>query len=102
MHKREEKLGLVLEENMNGGIVLLKVQKIEKHCWRGGELGTELCELHSLLPSEKLYNAEGSADSTQSLRTYIHVHRPHMCGHEQHPQTRSGSPHNACISLVNN
>ena len=23
-----------------------------------------------------------------------------MRGHEQHPQTRSGSPHNACISLV--
>ena len=28
------KLGLVVEENMN---VLLKVQKIEKHGWRGGE-----------------------------------------------------------------
>ena len=35
-------------------------------------VGTELCELHSLLPSEKkLYNAEGSADSAQSLRTYV-------------------------------
>jgi len=32
-------------------------------------------------------------------RTYTFVW-PHMCGHEQHPQTRSGSPHNACISLV--
>ena len=29
------------------------------------------------------------------VRTYVHVHmfvRPHMRGHEQHPQTRSGSP----------
>ena len=32
-------------------------------------------------------------------RTYTFV-RPHMRSHEQHPQTRSGSPHNACISLV--
>ena len=32
-------------------------------------------------------------------RTYTFV-RPHMHGQEQHPQTRSGSPHNACISLV--
>ena len=63
-------------------------------------VGKELCELHSLLPSEKkLYNAEGSADSAQSLRTYVRPRtytfvRPHMRGH---PQTRSGSPHNACI-----
>ena len=32
-------------------------------------------------------------------RTYTFV-RPHMRGHEQYPQTRSGSPHNTCISLV--
>ena len=32
-------------------------------------------------------------------RTYTFV-RPHMCGQEQNPQSRSGSPHNACISLV--
>ena len=32
-------------------------------------------------------------------RTYMFV-RPHMRDHKQHPQTRSGSSHNACISLV--
>ena len=32
-------------------------------------------------------------------RTYTFV-RPHMRGHEQHLQTRSGSPHNAGVSLV--
>ena len=32
-------------------------------------------------------------------RTYTFV-RPYMRGHEQHPQSRSGLPHNACISLV--
>ena len=37
MRKREEKLGLVVEESVNGGIVLWKVQKKEKHGWRGGE-----------------------------------------------------------------
>ena len=41
------------------------------------------------------------------VRTYVHPRtytfvRPHMCSHEQHPQTCSGSPHNACISLVYN
>ena len=59
----------------------------------------------SLLRLSLALNAEGSADSAQSLRTYVHPRtytfvRPHMRGHEQHPQTRSGSPHNACISLV--
>ena len=37
MRNREEKLGLVVEESVNGGIVLWKVQKKEKHGWRGGE-----------------------------------------------------------------
>ena len=30
-----------------------------------------VCELHGLLPQRELYNAERSADSAQSLRTYI-------------------------------
>ena len=30
-------LDLVVEESANGGIVLWKVQKKEKHGWRGGE-----------------------------------------------------------------
>jgi len=32
-------------------------------------------------------------------RTYTFV-RPHMRSHKQHPHTRSGLSHNACISLV--
>jgi len=37
MHNKEEKLALVVEESVNGGIVLWKVQKKEKHGWRGRE-----------------------------------------------------------------
>ena len=37
MRNREEKLGLVVEESVNGGIMLWKVPKKEKHGWRGGE-----------------------------------------------------------------
>jgi len=37
MRNREENLGVVVEESVNGGIVLWEVQKKKKHGWRGGE-----------------------------------------------------------------
>ena len=59
MRDRDEKLGLVVEESMNGGIVLWKVRK--RSTVGEGESKGQSSVSHSLLPCEKkLYNAEGS------------------------------------------
>ena len=82
MRKREEKLGLVVEESVNGG------KSCFGKCRRKRNTAAHIplfviVQFHCFI-----------------IYWFLFV-RPHMRGHEQHPQTRSGSPHNACISLVN-
>ena len=74
---KHQRRGRFVEESVNGGIVLWKVQKMQ-------------------LPSTSHKALLRTLDAAASFVG------PHMRGHEQHPQTRSGSPHNACISLVLN
>jgi len=60
----------------------------EKHGWRGAEY-TKLCDLHGLVLSEKLYNAEGRRIPRRVyVRTYVRPRtytfvRPHMRCYEQ-------------------
>ena len=57
---------LIAEESVNGGIVLAEEREARLARRRVRDIALRL------LPSEKkLYNVEGSADSAQSLRTYV-------------------------------